>query len=130
MLHTTRRARKTRGYSDRSFGYTAAFAIMVSLLVSFTLTPMLCSRFLRPSDVAHDKESTKDSWLFRSELRLYRGLRDHGVAVSFLHADADALLAFPAAFRCCTRQGEHERLVVIQIGASAIPRPSRSWCRC
>ena len=27
-----------------SFGYTAAFAIMVSLLVSFTLTPMLCSR--------------------------------------------------------------------------------------
>ena len=33
-----------------SFGYTAAFAIMVSLLVSFTLTPMLCARFLRPSD--------------------------------------------------------------------------------
>ena len=30
-----------------SFGYTAAFAIMISLLVSFTLTPMLCSRFLK-----------------------------------------------------------------------------------
>ncbi|WP_321473221.1 efflux RND transporter permease subunit [uncultured Paludibaculum sp.] len=30
-----------------SFGYTAAFAIGISLLVSFTLTPMLCSRFLR-----------------------------------------------------------------------------------
>lgn len=30
-----------------SLGYTAAFAIMVSLLVSFTLTPMLSSRFLR-----------------------------------------------------------------------------------
>lgn len=30
-----------------SFGYTAAFAIMVSLLVSFTLTPMLSARFLR-----------------------------------------------------------------------------------
>ena len=30
-----------------SFGYTAAFAIGVSLLVSFTLTPMLCSRFLK-----------------------------------------------------------------------------------
>ena len=43
-----------------SFGYTAAFAIMVSLLVSFTLTPMLCSRFLRPSDTGHD---SKDSWL-------------------------------------------------------------------
>src|SRR5207244_9229581 len=30
-----------------SFGMSAAFAIMVSLLVSFTLTPMLCSRFLK-----------------------------------------------------------------------------------
>ena len=30
-----------------SFGFTASFAIAVSLLVSFTLTPMLCARFLR-----------------------------------------------------------------------------------
>ena len=30
-----------------SFGFTAAFAIAVSLLVSFTLTPMLCSRFIK-----------------------------------------------------------------------------------
>jgi HAE1 family hydrophobic/amphiphilic exporter-1 len=45
-----------------SFGYTAAFAVMVSLLVSFTLTPMLSARFLRPSDAEHD---TKDSKFFR-----------------------------------------------------------------
>jgi len=32
-----------------SFGYTMAFAVMVSLFVSFTLTPMLCSRWLAPS---------------------------------------------------------------------------------
>ncbi|MFO0570388.1 MAG: efflux RND transporter permease subunit [Polyangiaceae bacterium] len=31
-----------------SFGLTMAFAIMVSLLVSFVLTPMLSARFLRP----------------------------------------------------------------------------------
>ncbi len=31
-----------------SFGFTSAFAIAVSLLVSFTLTPMLCSRFVKP----------------------------------------------------------------------------------
>ena len=30
-----------------SFGFTASFAIAVSLLVSFTLTPMLCSRFVK-----------------------------------------------------------------------------------
>lgn len=38
------------GYAGRffySYGVTVAVAIMVSLLVSFTLTPMLCSRFLR-----------------------------------------------------------------------------------
>jgi HAE1 family hydrophobic/amphiphilic exporter-1 len=32
-----------------SFGYTMAFAIMVSLFVSFTLTPSLCARWLRAS---------------------------------------------------------------------------------
>ena len=42
-----------------SFGYTAAFAVMVSLLVSFTLTPMLCARFLRPSDSGHDSKESK-----------------------------------------------------------------------
>src|SRR5437879_4514930 len=30
-----------------SFGLTVAFAIVMSLFVSFTLTPMLCSRFLK-----------------------------------------------------------------------------------
>jgi HAE1 family hydrophobic/amphiphilic exporter-1 len=47
-----------------SFGYTAAFAIMVSLLVSFTLTPMLCSRFLKRSNPGAE-EGTKETWLFR-----------------------------------------------------------------
>ena len=38
------------GYAKRfinPFGWTMAFAIMVSMLVSFTLTPMLSSRFLK-----------------------------------------------------------------------------------
>jgi HAE1 family hydrophobic/amphiphilic exporter-1 len=48
-----------------SFGFTSAFAIAVSLLVSFTLTPMLCSRFVRaPAGVASG-HSSKDSFLFR-----------------------------------------------------------------
>src|SRR5205085_3176404 len=33
-----------------SFGITTAVAILMSMLVSFTLTPMLCSRFLKLSD--------------------------------------------------------------------------------
>src|SRR4051812_49992738 len=40
-----------------------AFAIMVSMLVSFTLTPMLSSRFLKLSDAAADLK-TKERGFF------------------------------------------------------------------
>ena len=43
------------GYARRfinPFGWTMAFSIMVSMLVSFTLTPMLSSRFLKLADAA------------------------------------------------------------------------------
>jgi HAE1 family hydrophobic/amphiphilic exporter-1 len=39
-----------------SYGVTVAFAIMVSLFVSFTLTPMLSSRFLKHTDDARARE--------------------------------------------------------------------------
>lgn len=58
----------TVGRFMSSFGYTAAFAIMVSLLVSFTLTPMLCSRFLS----AGQGDSSKDTVLFRALAVPYR----------------------------------------------------------
>jgi HAE1 family hydrophobic/amphiphilic exporter-1 len=46
----------------RSFGLTCAFAIMVSLLVAFSLTPMLSSRFIK-----HNKkgDSAKNSLFYR-----------------------------------------------------------------
>ena len=40
-----------------SFGYTAAFAVMVSMLVSFTLTPMLSARFLKPAAEGHGSKA-------------------------------------------------------------------------
>src|SRR5262249_5007048 len=43
----------TTGYARRylnEFGWTMAFSVMVSMLVSFTLTPMLCSRLLKRID--------------------------------------------------------------------------------
>ncbi len=45
----------------KSFGLTAAFAIMISLLVSFTLTPMLASRLLK---LKHNGEKEKKSFLY------------------------------------------------------------------
>ncbi len=47
-----------------SFGFTCAFAVAVSLLVSFTLTPMLCSRFVKPLSKTTGHTS-KDSAFFR-----------------------------------------------------------------
>jgi HAE1 family hydrophobic/amphiphilic exporter-1 len=56
-----------------SFGFTAAFAIMVSLLVSFTLTPAFSARFLKAAPKgAH--EGTKQGLLFRIVAQPYMAL--------------------------------------------------------
>jgi HAE1 family hydrophobic/amphiphilic exporter-1 len=49
-----------------SFGFTASFAIAVSLLVSFTMTPMLTSRFVKvlPKCEGEEKKSSKESRFF------------------------------------------------------------------
>src|SRR5437867_3490677 len=50
----------------KSFGLTMAFAIMVSLLVSFTLTPMLSARWLKvPKKGTGSGHSSKESTVFR-----------------------------------------------------------------
>src|SRR5262249_38754711 len=52
----------------KSFGLTMAVSIMVSMLVSFTLTPMLSSRWLKPSDGGR---TSKESGFYRIIDRLY-----------------------------------------------------------
>jgi HAE1 family hydrophobic/amphiphilic exporter-1 len=56
-----------------SFGFTAAFAIMVSLLVSFTLTPALSAKFLKAKP-ATEHNNTKQGFLFRFVSAPYMGL--------------------------------------------------------
>ncbi|MBI3491381.1 MAG: efflux RND transporter permease subunit [Acidobacteria bacterium] len=50
----------------KSFGLTMAFAIMVSLLVSFTLTPMLSARWLKVDRHGKDRHTSKDSPIFHA----------------------------------------------------------------
>ena len=40
-----------------SFGIASAAAILISMFVSFTLTPALCASWLRPSDAGHGRKS-------------------------------------------------------------------------
>jgi HAE1 family hydrophobic/amphiphilic exporter-1 len=54
-----------------SFGFTCAFAIGVSLIVSFTLTPMLSSRFIR---MKATHKSSKESRFFRFLDRYYTAM--------------------------------------------------------
>lgn len=65
-----------------SYGVTVAFSIMVSLFVSFTLTPMLSSRFLRHTDdpVAREKKAHGGplmKWLSHHYLGVLRWSLNH-----------------------------------------------------
>jgi HAE1 family hydrophobic/amphiphilic exporter-1 len=55
-----------------SFGFTSSFAIAVSLLVSFTLTPMLSARLIKPSKKQEDSEDGTASKKESKESRFYQ----------------------------------------------------------
>ncbi|MCC6672197.1 MAG: efflux RND transporter permease subunit [Planctomycetes bacterium] len=83
------------------FGLTAAVAVLVSLLVSFTLTPTMSARWLRPADVAAAGEHA----VARSRRGLY-GLLERGYM---------ALLAW------CMRRRWLVAAVALLVCASSVP---------
>jgi HAE1 family hydrophobic/amphiphilic exporter-1 len=62
-----------------SFGLTMAFAIMISLLVAFTLTPMLSSRFLKPPAPGkkHSRDWRAEKWIEDHYARALEWSLDH-----------------------------------------------------
>src|SRR3954466_16177688 len=60
----------------KSFGLTMSFAIMVSLLVSFTLTPMLSARWIKVKKEKNEGSSRDNNRFFRAiDLRYANALR-------------------------------------------------------
>jgi HAE1 family hydrophobic/amphiphilic exporter-1 len=57
----------------REFAVTITVAILISGIVSITLTPMLCSRFLRPHDPnkKHNFVYRATEWFFNQQYRFY-----------------------------------------------------------
>ena len=83
------------GYARRfiyPFGWTMAFSILVSMLVSFTLTPMLSSRFLKVADAERDKK-TKEHGFFHAVDRGY------GASLRWTLAHPMAIIGISAARR-------------------------------
>ncbi len=52
-----------------SFGYVVGFSILMSMFISFTMTPMLCARFLK----AEEGHSSKAGWIWRLVEGFYMG---------------------------------------------------------
>jgi HAE1 family hydrophobic/amphiphilic exporter-1 len=68
-----------------SFGVTATVAILVSLLVSFSLTPMMCSRMLRRGDGGHKQQ--RDGlyeWMERVYMRMLAWSLQHRLLIAGL----------------------------------------------
>jgi hydrophobe/amphiphile efflux-1 (HAE1) family protein len=89
------------GYARRyvnEFGWTMAFAILVSMLVSFTLVPFLSSRLLRRGPEGAGGHASKDwplfAWADRRYGEVLRWALEHRGAVIGMAALA-FLLAFP-----------------------------------
>jgi len=79
-----------------SFGIVVGFAILLSLVVSFTLTPMLCARLLRPTRSAGHGEAARRGLLTRAYVAILGwSLRHRWVIVA---ATAASFLSTPFLF--------------------------------
>jgi len=82
------------GMFMKSFGLTMAFAIMVSLLVSFTLTPMLSARWLKVKTHGKDQHGSKDSKVFAAVDGFYTRLLEWSMVHRWIVAIVAVLVLF------------------------------------
>ncbi len=101
----------------KSFGLTMAFAIIVSLVVSFTLTPMLSARWLKVAVHGKDKHSSKNSKVFHAIDAFYTRLLEWSMShraivamgsVLVLLSSIPLFMIVPKAFMAPDDQSEFE----------------------
>ncbi len=84
-----------------SFGIVSASAFLISMFVSFTLTPALCATWLRPSDAGGDHKASKSRGFYAAMDRTYGhmlswSLRHRFIMVLIaLAVTASAVMLFP-----------------------------------
>jgi len=81
----------------KSFGLTMAFAILVSLLVSFTLTPMLSARWLKVDKSAKNAHGSKDSKVFHAVDVFYTWMLERAMAHRAIVAGIAVLVLLSSA---------------------------------
>ena len=103
----------------KSFGFTMSFAILVSLLVSFTLTPMLAARWIKMKPRREDAERAR-----------HRGRELQGLAVlpadrSRLHGDPE-VVARPSRGDCRHRRARAaQQRAAVHDGEQELPPERR-----
>jgi hydrophobic/amphiphilic exporter-1 (mainly G- bacteria), HAE1 family len=98
----------------RSFGLTVAFAVLMSLFVSFTLTPMLCAHFLKLDPEEAGKGQSKSGWIYR----LIDGLYGRMLAWSLRHRWALVVV--------CLLVVASTVPLAMSLGANLVPRDDQS----
>lgn len=97
-----------------SFGLTVAFAILMSLFVSFTLTPMLCSRFLKLEKSEAGNKHSKSGFVYRIVEAVY------GVVLKWSMKHRWATIVISAVIVLCTIP------IGMNLGVNMIPRDDQS----
>jgi hydrophobic/amphiphilic exporter-1 (mainly G- bacteria), HAE1 family len=81
-----------------SFGLTSAAAILLSMFVSFTLTPALCAMWLKPGDAKSDHSTTKSSGFYAAIDRVYGKMLEWSLGHRAVMIGIAGIVVLSAAF--------------------------------
>jgi HAE1 family hydrophobic/amphiphilic exporter-1 len=81
-----------------SFGLTSAAAILLSMFVSFTLTPALCAMWLKAEDAKSDHSTTKSSGFYAAIDRVYGTMLEWSLAHRAVMIGIAGAVVLSAAF--------------------------------